>query len=83
MSILQSATFLGGYMVLFSEVLSLFHVLTTFWVAFFWSAALIVSIILGWRKGWIVTGVLSLKNAWKKPDWFDILAGGIMVILMA
>ncbi len=81
-SFLQSATFLGGYMVLFSELLSLFHALTTFWVAFFWSAALIISIVLGWRKGWIVTGVLSLKNAWKKPDWFDILAGSLLSIIL-
>ena len=83
MAFLQSATFLGGYMVLFSELLSLFHALTSFWVAFFWSAALVISVVLGWRKGWIATGVFSLKNAWKKPDWFDILAGSLVVIIMA
>jgi hypothetical protein len=82
MSFLQSATFLGGYMVLFSELLSLFHALTTFWVASFWSAALILSIVLGWKKGWIVTGVLSLKNAWKKPDGFDLLVGSMVILIM-
>jgi 4-amino-4-deoxy-L-arabinose transferase-like glycosyltransferase len=80
---LQSAAFLGGYMVLFSELLSIFHVLNSFWVAFFWGAALIFSAVLGWRKGWIASGVLSLKTGWKKPGWFDLLAGGMIAIIMA
>jgi hypothetical protein len=83
MAFLQSATFLGGYMVLFSEFLSLFHALNSFWVAFFWGAALVFSVVLGWKKGWIATGISSLKNAWKKPDWFDILAGSLLSIILA
>src|SRR5512137_815959 len=83
MAFLQTAAFLGGYMVLVSEFLSLFHALNTLWVAFFWSAALVISVGLGWRNGWIATGVFSLKNAWKKPGWFDIFAGGMIVLIMA
>jgi len=83
MSVLQSATLLGGYMVLFSELLSLFHALTVFWVAAFWGAALIFSTILGWRSGWIHEGFQSLKTGWTKPGWFDILAGTILTIILA
>jgi 4-amino-4-deoxy-L-arabinose transferase-like glycosyltransferase len=81
-SFLQSATILGGYMVLFSELLSLFHALTTLWVALFWGLALVMAILLGWKKGWISEGIDSLKAGWKKPDWFDILAGTILTIIL-
>jgi len=80
---LQSATLLGGYMVLFTEFLSLFHALTTTWVAFFWALALVTTIIIGWRKGWLSDGFLALKSGWKKPDRFDILAGTILTIILA
>jgi 4-amino-4-deoxy-L-arabinose transferase-like glycosyltransferase len=79
---LQSATVLGGYMVLFSEFLSLFHALTQIWIAFFWALALIISIILGWKTGWGSEGFSSLKNSWVKPDWFDILAGAILSVVL-
>jgi hypothetical protein len=79
---LQSATLLGGYMVLFSELLSLFHALTTTWVTFFWALALLATIIIGLRKKWLPEGFLALKNAWKKPDRFDILAGTILLIIL-
>ena len=82
MSILQTATLLGGYMVLFSELLSLFHALTTVWVAAFWGAALLFSTILGWRSGWILEGFHSLKSGWTKPGWFDILAGTIVMVIL-
>jgi hypothetical protein len=83
MSVLQSAALLGGYMVLFSELLSLFHALTAFWVAVFWGAALLISTIAGWRSGWILEGFQSLKSGWTKPGWFDILAGTIVTIILA
>ena len=83
MALLQTAALLGGYMVLFSELLSLFHALTTLWVAFFWGLALVFAIVFGWKKGWIYEGFVSLKKGWIKPDWFDILAGVFTGILLA
>jgi|WetSurSiteA1Bulk_404760.scaffolds.fasta_scaffold16860_2 hypothetical protein len=82
MSVLQSAALLGGYMVLFSELLSLFHALTAFWVAVFWGVAFVFSMILGWRSGWILEEFHSLKTGWTKPGWFDILAGTIVMIIL-
>ncbi len=82
MAFLQSATFMGGYMVIVSEFLSLFHALTTLWLALFWGLALVAAIIIGWKKGWFNEGFNSLKAEWKKPDWFDILAGTILAIIL-
>jgi hypothetical protein len=79
---LQSATLMGGYMVMFSELLSLFHALTTVWVAFFWALALVTTLIFGWRKGWLSEGFLALENGWNRPGWFDILAGTILTVIL-
>jgi 4-amino-4-deoxy-L-arabinose transferase-like glycosyltransferase len=79
---LQTATFLAAYMVLFSEFLSLFHALTQFWVACFWFLAFIVVALLGWRKGWYSESISFLRNIRLKPDWFDIFAGSILVIIL-
>lgn len=83
LAFLQSATLMGGYMVLMSEFLSLFHALTTLWVAFFWGLALTTAIMVGWKTGWFTEGFKSLKAEWKKPGWFDILAGTILAIILA
>ncbi len=69
-------------MVLFSELLSLFHALNTLWVSIFWGLALTASIVLGWKKGWILEGFHSLRTGWRKPGWFDILAGTIVAIIL-
>jgi hypothetical protein len=82
MAFLQSATLIGGYMVLMSELLSLFHALTTLWVAIFWGLALGVAIFMGWKTGWLNDGFKSLKGGWKKPGWFDILAGVILATIL-
>ena len=83
MSVLQAATLMGGYMVLFSELLSLFNSLNTLWVTIFWGAALAffdhtrLANRMDSRKD-----SHSLKNGWKKPEWFDILAGSITAIIL-
>jgi hypothetical protein len=82
LAFMQSATLVGGYMVLISELLSLFHALTTLWVAIFWGLALGAALLTGWKTGWFTEGFRSLITGWKKPGWFDILAGAILTIIL-
>jgi hypothetical protein len=76
--ILESIAFMGGYMVLFSEGLSLFRLLDTAGAGFCWGIALIAAGLLGWRKGWIVAGARVLQARRNQVDWFDLTAGILM-----
>ena len=82
LAFMQSATFVGGYLVLISELLSLFHALTALWVAILWGLVLGAALLTGWKTGWFTEGFRSLITGWKKPGWFDILAGAILTIIL-
>lgn len=60
---LISAVFLAGYMVIFTEILSLFRALTQASIALSWSIALVITLILGWRSNLIKKGV---SLAWQQ-----------------
>lgn len=81
--ILETTAVLGGYMVVFSEGLSLFRWLATPGIAIFWGIALITAGLLGWKKGWITAGVSSLRSIQLKLDGFELTAGAMLAIVLA
>ena len=83
MVLLQTALLLGATLALFSELLSLFHKLDTLWVALSWGAALAAIAFAGWKMGWLASGVAVLRQAWRRPDGFDLGAGTILAIILA
>jgi hypothetical protein len=77
-SFLQAAVTLGGYMVIYSEVLSLFHALARPWMAACWGIALFVALWYGWRKGLLKKGVELVWQQTSSLHRFDY----IMVIIL-
>ncbi len=84
-SFLQAAVTLGGYMVIYSEVLSLFHVLARPWMAACWSIALVAVLWFGCRKGFLKKGVELVWQQIRSLRFFDIsmliLLGVILLAL--
>lgn len=84
---LKSAALLGGYMVFFSEILSLFHGLTRLGVALGWGIALLGVAAVGFRKGWIGAGAARLiqrLRTWRWNGWnisYGVLLGVILTLL--
>jgi hypothetical protein len=81
--LLQTALVLGAYMVLFSELLSLLHKLSTPWVALFWGAGLAAAAFTGWKMGWLASGAAALRRDWRRLEGFDLAAGTMLVIILA
>ncbi len=71
-SFLQAAVTLGGYMVIYSEVLSLFHALARPWMAACWSIALVAVLWFGWQKGILKKGVELVWQQIRSLRTFDI-----------
>jgi hypothetical protein len=80
--LLEAATFLGGYMLVFSEILSLFRLLTGPWAAVCWGLALALTVWLGWKKGLLVDGLRDLRARRPRLDWFDWTAGAILAVIL-
>jgi len=77
-SFLQAAVTLGSYMVIYSEVLSLFHALVRPWMAVCWGIALLAVLWYGWRKGLLKKGVELVWQQISSLHRFDF----IMVIIL-
>lgn len=75
---LLAATTLGGYMVIYSEILSLFNALTRPWMAACWSIALVAGLWFGWRQGHLKKGGELVWQQIRSLRFFDI----IMLILL-
>jgi hypothetical protein len=84
-SFLLAAITLGGYMVIYSEVLSLFNALSRPWVAICWGIALVVALWFGWRKGLLKKGGVLVWQQIHTFRFFDftmaILLGVILLAL--
>jgi hypothetical protein len=80
--VLQAALLLGGYMVLGSELLSLFGALNTAWVSLLWALPSAALLMLGVSKGWFAIGVGALRAGWRRPVGFEISAGVILGIVL-
>jgi hypothetical protein len=79
---LQTAAFTGAYLLLSSEILSLFELLTGTWVALSWAIALLGTGWLGWRTGLIAAGLSRLRARRPRPGKLDLAAGaGLGLIL--
>jgi len=81
----KSAAVLGGYLVLSSEILSLFRGLTRAGVVVGWGMALAGIVWLGWRQGWILAGgrYLAKRIQRLRWDWFNVLAGMLLGLILA
>jgi Dolichyl-phosphate-mannose-protein mannosyltransferase len=75
---LMAAVTLGGYMALYSEVLSLFHALVRPWMAACWGIALFATLWYGWRKGLLKKGLELVWQQISSLHRFDF----IMVIIL-
>jgi hypothetical protein len=85
-AILQAALLAGVWIVLQSELLGLFRVLSPAWVAGWWGFALLISAWFGWRKGLLRTGWRSLLRSLRSLDWievsFSVFLGVILFLLL-
>jgi hypothetical protein len=77
-SFLQAAVTLGGYMVIYSEALSLFHALSRPWMAVCWGIALLAALWYGWQKGLLKKGGKLVWQQISSLHCFDF----IMVIIL-
>jgi hypothetical protein len=72
-ALLQTVLIAGVFTALYSEFLSLFHLLTQPFVAGVWLLALLFSAWLGWRMGWLRGGVKRLAADLHSLDRFTIV----------
>jgi hypothetical protein len=84
-ALLQTAILLAVFIVLQSELLSLFRALNQAWVALLWATALLVSIGFGWKlellpKGWLAF-IKSLKSLSLLEMVFSAVLGVIIFLL--
>lgn len=79
---LQTIAIMGGYIVISSEILSLFTVLTQLWVSVAWLVMLLAIGTLTWSKGYWREGLARLHKQWKWPAKFNLIVSGILVILL-
>lgn len=79
---LQTTAIMGGYVVLSSEILSLFKVLTQLWVSIAWLVLLGVIVTLTWKKGYWREGFDRLRKQWKWPAQFNLVVSAMLVILL-
>ncbi len=84
-SFLLAAVTLGGFMVIYSEVLSLLHALALPWIATCWGIALATSLLFGWRQGLLKKGGELFWLQFRSFHFFDIsmtlLLGAILLVL--
>ncbi len=78
-SFLLTTVTLGGYMVIYSEILSLFHGLALPWIATFWGIALVTALWFGWRQGLLKKGGELLWLQFRSFRFFDVS----MVLLLS
>ncbi len=81
-ALLQAAAFLGAYLLAFSEVLSLFHLLGRTWAAACWGLALVAIAGIGWATGLIPAGARRLVENLPKPGRFDLAAGALLAVIL-
>jgi len=82
LALLEAVTFLGAYLVIFSEIPSLFRLLTGPGVALCWGLALVLAGWLGWKKSLLVDGLRYLRMQRPRLDWFDWTAGAILAVIL-
>ncbi len=84
-ALLQTALLVSVFIVLQSELLSLFKALTQVWVAVLWAIALLVSAFVGWGQGLLAQGwkrvIKSLKSLSKLEVAFVAALGTIIALL--
>ncbi len=84
---LKTSALLGGYMVLFSELLSLFRGLTRLGATVGWGAILLGITVVGFQRGWIRAGAGRLAQRLRSSRWngwdafYGILLGVILTLL--
>jgi hypothetical protein len=71
-SFLLTSVTLGGYIVIYSEILSLFHELALPWIATCWGIALVTALWFGWRQGLLKKGgELLWFCSWVRSFWLS------------
>jgi hypothetical protein len=79
---LQTTLSVGVWIGVSSEILSLFNSLNSFAVTIGWTGLLILSLVLGLRKGWLRMGFLCFRNKLKQIDRYEVLTGvGLILVL--
>ncbi|OGO62139.1 MAG: hypothetical protein A2030_04045, partial [Chloroflexi bacterium RBG_19FT_COMBO_50_10] len=83
-ALLQAALIAGVLIVIQSEIFSLFHALSLPTVAIAWLVALLISVLLGIRKGLLNQGWRRLIKGIQSLDWFTAvtLIGFILISLL-
>jgi hypothetical protein len=81
-ALLKTAALMGGYVVLSTEILSLFKALTQFWGATAWLLAFIGIGIYAWKSDWIRDGINVIKGNLGRVGKFNLVIGGILTVLL-
>lgn len=81
---LQACLVWGLLVVVFSEFLSLFNALTLPWLAAFWALALVLILLLGWRRNVFPRAWTEITQVgWQSIGWFDgLLFTGLAAIAL-
>jgi hypothetical protein len=85
LAILQTVLLLNVFIVLQSELLSIFKALTQPWVAILWFLCLGIPAWFGWRRGLLVIGWRSFVKSIKPINRFDVAfsaALGVILVLI-
>ncbi len=84
-ALLEAVILLDVYLVLQSELLSLFRALEHGWVAFLWGLALLVSIGLGLKYSLLASGWNAVKKGLQSLSKLEVLFGaalGVIIFLL-
>jgi hypothetical protein len=63
-SFLRAAVVWGAIVTLTSEVLSYFGAIDRVWVALSWTAAVVIAVLLGWKRGSLSRGLGRIRAPW-------------------
>jgi len=79
---LETSAFIGGYLMIFSEGLSLLRQLGQGGAAVCWGLGILITGGIGLQKGLLVKAWQILKGRWHKPEQSDLLFGGALVLIL-
>ncbi len=82
LAFLQAAGFVAAYLVISSELLSLFGALTRTWITLSWLVALVVIAAVAWRYRWLSFGLRVFLQSIRSFGRFDTVATAAFALIV-
>jgi len=82
LAFLQAAGLVAAYMVLSTELLSLFEALTRTGTAILWLVGLAAVFAMGWRYGWMSVGLKAFAQSIQRLSGFEIGAAAAFALIV-